>query len=57
MKTEDLRNALNTLTEIENQILFDNINYHTALILLKLFPDNEIIKGLVEKKKAQNLYK
>ena len=57
MKTEDLRNALNSLTEIENQILFDNINYHTALILLKLFPDNEIIKGLVEKKKAQNLYK
>jgi len=51
MKTEELQNALNKLTEIERQILEDNINYHTALILLKLFPDNEVIKELVNRRK------
>ncbi len=52
MKTEELKDALNKLTEIERQILMDNINFHTALILLKLFPDNEVIKELVSKKRT-----
>jgi len=52
MKTEELKDALDKLTEIEKQILIDNINYHTVLILLKMFPDNDIIKDLVNRKRT-----
>ena len=52
MKTEELKDALDKLTEIERQILIDNINYHTVLILLNMFPDNDIIKDLANRKRT-----
>ena len=51
MRTEELENALNNLSETEQQILFDGISYHAAIILLKLFPDNVIIQELVDRKR------
>jgi hypothetical protein len=51
MKTEELEKALGQLTEHEEQILFDGISYHAALILLKLFPNNAVIQELVDRKR------
>lgn len=51
MRTDELENALKSLTETEEQILFDGISYHAAVILLKLFPNNAIIQELVDRKR------
>ena len=51
MRTEELENALNRLSETEQQILIDGISHHAAVILLKLFPDNVIIQELVDRKR------
>ena len=51
MRTEELENALNGLTENEQQTLFDGISYHAAVILLKLFPNNAVIQELVDRKR------
>lgn len=51
MTTEELREALSRLSDIEREIILDSLNYHTLLIIGKMFPENEIIKGLIVQKK------
>jgi hypothetical protein len=51
MKENELDQKLDTLSERELDILKDGISYHAVQILLRVWPDSQLLKDLLDQKR------
>lgn len=51
MKEDELEKKLENLSERELEVLRDGITYHAAQILLRVWPDSQLLKELIDQKR------